>query len=500
MSDRNLPQFALLIVTAPVAILLYLVHFRVGAFALGAFDLWLLFCLFLLPKKYTQEPGLFRLGPLVWRLEDVRRHWICVGKSGCGKTLAFLKTFLLEFLRKMDNPGGVAVDEKGDLWELIVKVFRATGRLKRLVVLRVALPNNANFVPEETMNLIGDRALPWETWAQIVVDVAVSQGQKSANPHFKNQARQRIADTFETLEATDFPVTLANAYEFLKFDDIRTAILQMLQKNGSEKCMDLYRTWEMFFTIGGEEASSIKTTCENYLAPYKHPEIAKVFSAEKPTVQFSIIESGKWIIPSVPQAYLTQRSYIIAFFKVLFYNWGLRRFDRGSAYLNSANDLCLLADEGQNSILASEEGMSDIKSLDKLRAAKCTIALMMQDYASAVPQIEGKEKATVLFANLNNHVIFSLNTAEGRKMAADIIDKREVKEVTLSVDATGKASRSYRPVQKYYYEPSFFKNMRKFKCVIQHCEGPHARATLPPLTDDGSRVESWYWKARFKTA
>lgn len=44
----------------------------------------------------------------------------------------FIKTLLFQILRKLGNAGGVAIDEKGDFWELTRKIFKALGLSNRL--------------------------------------------------------------------------------------------------------------------------------------------------------------------------------------------------------------------------------------------------------------------------------------------------------------------------------------------------------------------------------
>ncbi|MDP0495341.1 MAG: hypothetical protein Q7Q73_03945 [Verrucomicrobiota bacterium JB024] len=39
------------------------------------------------------------------------------------------------------------------------------------------------------------------------------------------------------------------------------------------------------------------------------------------------------------------------------------------------------------------------------------------------------------------------------------------------------------------------RKLRKFECVLQHCEGPWQKLTLPPIGLDGKICE-WWSKAR----
>jgi hypothetical protein len=438
--------------------------------------------------------------------EDTMRHWICVGKSGCGKTIGFIKSFVIQITENTPKHfngrfwGGVMTDDKGDFAELAEGIFRktkfGTGTAHdRLRILRAAQPNNKNFKPKFTINLIGNKNISWKTYAQLILDVAISQGQKTSNAHFKSLARGYIADIFETLDICGHTPTLALAYEFIVMEDVQADIIDSLPGIKSDAARRLYDSWSAYQTIDVGEKSGLKSTIGNYLRPYTTPEITEIFCADKPTVKFECIDNGYVLIPSVPQAHLTERGYITAFFKMLLFLHGLMRFDKGSEYIKKSIPLFLIADEAQSSLIANEEGLADNKALDRLRAAKCCIVMAMQDYVSAEPVLETVAKTRVLFANLNNHVIFSLNTPEGRKMASDNFGEKWVNVPSYSWDHKGNKSKSVRKERRHIYSPEVFnaENMANFRCIVSHCQGAHVKSLLPPI-DDSGKTEGWFKK------
>ncbi|WP_342751190.1 TraG/TraD/VirD4 family protein (plasmid) [Termitidicoccus mucosus] len=135
------------------------------------------------------------------------------------------------------------------------------------------------------------------------------------------------------------------------------------------------------------------------------------------------VDKGFILCPSIPQAYLSQRRYITAWFKLAGYYHLLRRFDDYSEEEHAKlTPVILLADEGQNSLLCSEEGLADHNTLDKIREARGTLILAMQSYSSALPPLDGKKEiAEVVFTNLNNHVIGAIRDETGREMAANVL-------------------------------------------------------------------------------
>lgn len=481
--------------------------------------LWLISCLLQPPlDDGAARAGRIVLGPLTWTIEDFMRHWLIVGRSGCGKTISAVKRLMIAFYRAQPTGGGLVTDEKGDFAFMVTRIFAALGQSDKLLVVRAPPPSEHQDRPAIAMNLIGDPRVSWSTYASIVVDVAVSQGQKTSQAFFKTQARDRIEDAFETLHAAGLPVTLVNAYEFFKTDAYRAGVIQKLEAkrqtlehtlheaDNAGRIVDpalagrhaqartLLTAWKEFAAKAGDEASGIKSTAENYLRPYAERGLQHTFSAEgrNDLVTYEAMDAGRVIVPSVPQAY-SGRRYIMAFCKVLFYQHGLLRFDAYGEKIGSAPPLVLWADEGQNTLLPTEGGLSDINSLDKLRAARCTVVFAMQDFVSAIPAIEGEEKADVLFTNLNNQLLFSLNSAKGRKIASEQIGEEEQWELTHSRGAGREANSVSRTKRlKPAYPPTYFRKLRRFQCVMLHAEGRYVTATLPPVTDDGRGIPSWY--------
>jgi len=499
MKPEQHGAFALACLLAFASASAFWLGYRLPAGFTAAYALFLLWQVFAPSKGIDDDPRFFlRFGELSWTRDDARRHWLCVGKTGCGKTVGFLKTFLLTVLRKDPTCGGVMLDEKGDFHELVTKVFTALKITNKLLVFRVPLPGEQLSQDAPTMNLIGDRSIPWDTHAQIVIDVAVSQGQKSTQPFFKVNGRDVIATIFETLENAGIVPTLAQAYDFMNSESDRAAVLEGLANSGEERAMELFVWWQSFESQDAGQRDGIRKTVEAYLKPYASAEIRSVFCDPDGTSSIALVDAGKWMMASIPQVFLTPRRYVAAYFKVGIYMHGLRRFDRGSSFLSQANTVYLMIDEAQNSLLPAEDGMSDINTSDKLRAAGVVLVLAMQDFASAIPQLESRERAEVLFANTTNKVIYTLETPAGRKIAADIIGEEEQQELSVNYDNKGRTSTNRAKRNKHLVAPIAFKKLPKHTCYIQHCErGQYCKTMIKPLSDDGTTIAPWFKRRRW---
>lgn len=447
------------------------------------------------PSVEPLEPGgkyVLRLLGLTWTLEEFLTHWVIVMRSGHGKTGGILRTMISQLMQSVPEFGAIAIDEKANLHSVIDRIMRAFGRPEKLIVLRTRRPGRDQALKiEHRINLIGDRTIPWETYAQIVIDVAVACGQETSNSFFKNQGRKAITKIFETLDVLGVTPTLADAYDFIAYDGAYKNALERLQidSNRNERAADLLAFWQALEMKGGDERSGIKSTTELYLYPYSGDELREVFSSDSPNVTLDLLDQGKILCPSVPQALLTQRRYIIAWFKLAGYYHLLRRFDEYTdEERKNLTPIVIFADEGQNSLLAAEEGLADHNTLDKIREARGTFVLLMQSYSSALPSLKGKrELAETIFTNLNNHVIGAIRDETGREMAANIFGKDWIRDKSWSYGSNNRTT-SIRRELRHIFHTGVFTRLRKFQCLIFHVEGRWAKGMIPPLTDDGRRV------------
>lgn len=395
-------------------------------------------CALVVPMNRDGSEVVLRLGSAKWSEEDFCRHGIVVGQPGVGKT-EFARRLIIGVERSHPEAGLILNDEKGDIHRMVQEVYAALGRTEKLVLLRPRPFGDVGPPPPFRMNLIGDRTVSWQSHAQLIVDTAVSQGQKTSQAHFKMQAIDRMAEAMETLHRAGLVVTLQSVYDFVKFPELFRQVLEKMMDHeqpdaaGRERTGILFESWKQYLAKAPEELSGIRGTIENYTNAYVEPEIAEVFSALDPNVSIRDLDRGKTLLFSIPQQFTRARRYVQAFAKILYYRDSLARFDRPAGATQTMNLHLGLFDEGHNSLLASEEGYSDFNTLDKMRSARCPVWFMMQCYTSALPPLEQESKLEVLKANLGTHVIFRLASERGRKLAAGVIGEHEVLERSQSV-------------------------------------------------------------------
>lgn len=454
---------------------------------------WQVACAYWALGENRRKPKpILRMGGFAWNQNDFCRGWLITGETGSGKTQAVINNMLWQVTVNCPNWGGICIDDKGLYWETLSTMFRALGREKDLILLRVR-PENApdDWQPEHTFNFLEDKRLPYSARAKDVCDVAASLGQDGEQPFFKAQSEIQMGFAFRVLDCAGIPVTLEHAYEILSSETAMEQVLMSLRKiktKDAEKLLEHHRT--QIASQPKEQLGGVRGTLANRLKHFTHPDIVRVFCPEASTFSMSEIDKGKVICVAIPQRFKTERRYIHTLLKLVFYSHVLLRFDQTAAERAKHNLLVLWADEAQKIITASEDGTSDYNVVDVIREAKATVVAATQSYTSLIPPIGDEQKAKVFIANMANRVICKAADEESAKIAADTIGKRTVKKRSYGYSG-GKRSVSHTDEEKYYIEPHEFRKLRKFQAIVQHCELGFRRVNLTPRGTDG-KVPEWY--------
>ena len=457
---------------------------------LGLLCLWPLFRM--LPGRWRGPPIILEIGGLKWGMDDFCRGWLITGRPGTGKTTAAINRMLWQVSKNCPTWGGVCADDKGLYWETLSSMFRHLGREKDLILLQVR-PEGAGpgWKPAHTFNFLDDSCLPDSAKATIVCDVASSLGQRSEQSFFKTQAQIQIEFAFKALRCAEFPVTLANTYEFLSSETLLSEVMQLVAKKATREAQSLMDHFKSnLLAQPAEQLGGVKATIANYLKYFTDPDIAAVFCPEKSSFAFSDIDRGKVICVSIPQRYQVERRYINTLLKLSFYSHAQRRFDKSERQRAGDNLIIFWADEAQRIVTASSEGMSDHNVVDVIREARATVVAATQSYTSLIPPMGDEQKTKVLIANLANRITFCAADEDSAKIAADTLGKYEGKRRTVGYSG-GRRTSSWTAEDKYFVEPHEFRKLTKFTAVVQHCEGSFKKLKLSPVGSDG-RAPAWY--------
>lgn len=505
----------------------------IGSFSLGAYAIFMMTSPF--PDKCV-----CRIGNFEWNLNDFCRGWLITGKTGSGKTASAISHIvhqLFSLVKKengLKNWGGVAVDQKGNFFQIIRDIAGHYGAEERLITLQVK-PEDAedDWQPQYRYNLLSYPGIPASTYAKIIIDTAASLGQDSgggSGSFFKTQAQLQIEKAIELLKIIRFIkecgesihherylrriptpgnnvsdydfyhsvmpdyVSLKNVFILLTDKVLLVKVLNILKhviesptllkyKNERIKAQFLWEHFTVkFLQQPPDQLGGVIGTIYNYLGFFTADDICEVFCAEKNTVEFEKVDDGIIFSVSMPQRYQSERIYVNTLMKLIYYTHALRRFDRPKT-LKKNNLLIFIADEAQGVVTASKDGMTDYTVVDKIREARATVLFAAQSTTSFLPVMR-REQVDTLLLNLANQVHYTVADEHNARLVADVIGKKEQMKKSRSVSG-GKSSYSYQPVDEYIIKPYILRAMKKFECVMIHCEKGHRKFTLPPIDANG---------------
>jgi hypothetical protein len=434
------------------------------------------------PHKVGRPTYVLKLGGVIWKEADFCRGWEIDGRTGSGKTASGVVPIVYALKSNRPEVGIMALDTKGDLsepLESIAKELKCERDLRQLEV----RPDDASphWKPKYTLNMLADSSIPYSTYAKMLVDVATAAGQKGGQAFFKNAAQTAIQNAMATLAALDEPVTIENCFRVVTDANVLSKKTPLLEERKSRRpdigyLCDYYRE---FNKQPPEQKSGIVSTVFNYLQPYTAPDIAQIFCPADPTFDIKEIDRGRLVTVKIPQKYQSEKKYISLLLKILFYLHALRRYDLPAAQREARNLIVLVLDEAQETVLVSEDGISDYNVVDKIRGARATTINSTQSPTSYIPPMGNRERADVFLLNLGNKIYFTAADKLSSEMLADSIGKRTIKKRTWGRSG-GKSNVSWSEQDEHLIKPHILRSLPKHVAVIKHCERTYKRAYLPP--------------------
>jgi type IV secretory pathway TraG/TraD family ATPase VirD4 len=428
-----------------------------------------------------------RLKGFRWDRHEFCQHFLITGETGCGKTLSGVMGLMFQLFKHQPRFGGLFIDIKGVLHERLLEMADHFGRADDVLLLQVR-PSSAakGWQPQQRLNLVGDGAVPHATYARCVVDTAVALGSRQEQSFFRRASQIHIGKALEALHGLGYPVTLENAHNVLVNPEDTNEITRALFSKDPAHPLGVH--FRNYLAQPPEQLAGIVGTVANYLHYFTDPAIAEVFCRDS-TFSLRDMDQGKIIALALPQKYQTERRFVGTFLKLLFYTHALSRFDEDRATRNGQNLLVLLADECQQFVTASEDGLSDHSVVDLIREAGVGVIAATQSTTSLVPTL-GAEQARVFTLNLRNRLIFAAADEEDARASAEFLGKTMVRERSVT-RGEGRHSYTYTKREEYRVKPHELRRLRNHQCILVHCGRGYRKVVLPPIEPNGT-VASWY--------
>jgi hypothetical protein len=441
---------------------------------------WFVYWGFLPEQKKIDH--VLELGGVRWNEEDFCRGWEIDGRTGSGKTASAVVPIIYALKKNRPDIGILALDTKGDLSEPLAAIAKDLHCEKDLVQIEVR-PDNAppDWKPPYTMNFLADCSIPFSTYAKILVDVATAAGQKGGQAFFKNAAQSAIQNGFTALQVLRHGITIDNCCNIIndlsQLQTITKQLTELAERQPQHKELNDY--FVELQKQPPEQLSGIRSTVFNYLQPFTAPDVAEVFCPMDPTFSLSEIDNGKLISVKIPQKYQVEKKYVGLLLKVLFYLHALRRYDLTAEERRKKNLIVMVLDEAQETVLVSEDGISDFNVVDKIRGARATTINSTQSPTSYIPPMGNREKTEVFLLNLGNKIYFTAADKQASDMIADAIGKHTIKKRTYG-RSLGKSNTSWTEQDEHWIKPHELRALPKHCAIVKHCEKRFRRLILKP--------------------
>lgn len=398
--------------------------------------------------------------------------------------------------------GGFVCGEKGTEWQSMEILLRAHGRAEDLCVLRPRPPDApASWEPPVRFNLLSMADVAPDTYAQMIVDTALSvEESQTRDEFFVPQARDKIAWAIRLLRAIEGAGPPGASPTLLSLLDILTvpesyrrtlvAATEIHPALESDPAFAeaRFQLETNYWSQPPEQLGGVRSTIHNFLVPFAEPEIARVFCADS-TFDLRDIELGKVVVLAVPQRHAVQRRYASTLLKCLVYQLVLERFDRRQDHPDWRNRNVILVeqDEWQRHAVRAD------CEVDVVREARGAVYAATQSQNAVWRKLGGREQAAPLLANLRNRWICQAATEDCAEESSLLIGRRAAREVSYSDGQSGRTTTVSFP-ERPLLPTGDLRALSPFHVVFAPAEGAWLYRTCiaMPATPDG-RIPAWWF-------
>ena len=445
--------------------------------------------------EVSGNPVWIRLSGKSFRMREVFTHFYITGRVGSGKTRACINGLLFQVFKRVPNWGGCVLDDKGDAHKDLSAFAAHAKRENDVVVLQSRPPGaSASWTPTWTWNPLLDTRFPDSTHAEALVRTSNSvRRAESKEAFWEPTAILHITRAITALRIAQVEtVSIANVLDVLTehTGERLGKVIVALNKATHPEAPELVDHFlNRYMGMEGRLLDNIRGTISAYLGAYCEPALREIFCARDSTFEVAMVDAGKIVCCSISPIYTTGRRLYSALLKNMICEHANLRFTLSREEQAVATPLFLWMDEAQM-LVSADPQKGDHTYAALLRQARLAFIMATQDpELSFVPAL-GKEIANALKLNLSNQIHLQAASPEAARWIADLVGKREIRDVNTSTGPHGVTrSRSQLTQERYWITPEKLRQMKPYRAVIRHSNGSVTTRPvhLPPVMPDGSR-------------
>jgi hypothetical protein len=397
--------------------------------------------------------------------------------------------------------GGFVCGEKGNEWRSIAELLACHGRQEDLCLLATR-PSWAppDWRPAVRLNLICMGGVPADTYAQMIVDTALSVEESATRDEFfVPQARDKIAWGLRLVRAIGAgghrpAASLLTVLDILTVQEsYRRYLAESVAERphlASSAALDeaRFQLENNYWNQPPDQLGGVRSTVHNFLAPFAEPEIAEVFCADS-TFDLRDIELGKVVCLAIPQRLAVQRRYVATLIKALVYRIVVERFDRRHDAPGWAerNVILVEQDEWQRHAVRAD------CEVDIVREAQGAVYAATQSQNAVWLKLGGRDRAAPLIANLRNRWICQAATDECAEESSSLVSGRISRQVSYTHGDGGRSTSVSFPEVPFVPKREL-RSLAPFRVVFAPAEGRwlYRACIAMPATPDGRIPEWWF--------
>jgi hypothetical protein len=400
----------------------------------------------LLRPHFDPPPGLldgpvFHFGKVTKLLQDCYENFIVFGAIGSGKTTAAIAPFLLQLLRKLNNPdhqasdarwGGLLLDVKGSFTDLLIYLMLACGRpLEDLILIDPDLDLYRYNPLDPSEGRFAERAADKLATVQKIM----GNESKGENVYWNETSKTTVKAMLKVLTITRPPerIGIDDVWRFTRDDDrvaglIKESRVALEKKRRNNQVTDdgyleyvdavseLETNWHK---LDPRTKGILKTTITQLTGPLaSDPRLQKVFCRDTNFTMKDVINRGKIVVLRARSLERNCARMLAVCLKLDFQEWTKRRTGSTAVQfgLNAIRTMVMLIDEYQE--VVSCGGAGDETYCALARESRVIVFVTTQVRSSLMVAIGKEDELKTLLGSLTTKIFLKLSDKDTQELGS----------------------------------------------------------------------------------